>query len=383
MSHILEEYAKNLGCNIGKPIIQKHFFPLKATKFITINGDFRIPAKNYEYYHLVIDLIKERFNDIRVLQLGGSNKPIKGADRILDGLSFKQYAYILSRSLLHIGPDNVFMHYASSQNVPIVTLFGNVYSEVTEGYWSRPLLRENIVAPWEIKPCLSVEDPEKSIQKILPECIANASLRMLGDKKSVNFKTIYVGENFSHEVIEVIPKMYVPLSIFGKNILNIRTDMGGNSEAVLDYCFRHPVNIISDSAVIPLETLAKFRKNLHQITIFVDEKTEDIPTQYLEAVKKMGVSVKILLRKEESLKDFRAKYFEFNVDLFSPHQKKPENIPVDAKFCSNKMVVEGENIYPSRAHWKNYQKSIDNSSSIIDNPLYWEDIEHFFIYERK
>lgn len=383
MSHILEEYAKNLGVNIGKPIVQKHFFPLRCDKFITINGDCRIPAKNYPFYSLVIRLLKERLGgEVSIFQLGGANKPIAGADKVLDGLTFKQYAYILSRSSLHIGPDNVFMHYASSQNIPLVTLFGNVYPETTQGFWSEPLVRENILAPWKTKPCLMVEDSERAIEKITPENIVNSSLRMLGDKEPIDFKTISIGENFAHQVIEIIPKMYVPLSIFGGNVLNIRTDMGGNSDAVLGYCFNHPVNIISDSQVIPLETLSRFRKNLHQITIFADKNTGEIPIEYLEGVKKMGAGVKILVREKDILNSFRAKYFDFDVDFFDPPKERPDSIPENAMFYSNKMMVEGENIYPSRAHWKNYQKSVDNSSNIIDNPMYWEDLEHFFIYER-
>ena len=57
MSHILEEYAKNLGVLISKPIISEHYFPIPESKYITIYSEENIQSKNYKHFNLMLDLI--------------------------------------------------------------------------------------------------------------------------------------------------------------------------------------------------------------------------------------------------------------------------------------------------------------------------------------
>lgn len=384
MSHILEEYSKNLGCYIGKPVIQRHFFPMREKKYVTISGDASIPSKYYEHYDMVISLLKGAWKDpsIEFIQLEGSSKVIKGVDRTLDDLTFKQYAYVVSRSILHIGPDNILAHYASSIGIPHVTIFGNVFPEVSRGYWSKKHMVSNIAAPWEVKPCMSLEDPEGSINKIKPEKIAEESQKLLKLSHPLNFKTVRIGSAFKRQVVEVIPNRYVSLPIFKNNVLTLRTDLGGDTEALLAYCFNHQVSLVLDNAVIPLETLLRFIDNLKQIVIFIGKEMDTIPASYLETLRKKGVEIKLLVKDESILNDIRIKYFNFSVDFFNPNFEKPDNMPENACFFSNKVVVDGDSIFPSKAHWELKDKSLDKSRNVIDNALYWEDLEHFYIYER-
>jgi len=53
MSHLIEEYAKNLGVKISKPMIAKHFWPTAFDNYITICLDSEIPSKNYRYLRQV------------------------------------------------------------------------------------------------------------------------------------------------------------------------------------------------------------------------------------------------------------------------------------------------------------------------------------------
>ena len=81
MSHIAEVYAKDLGAKIGKPIISNHFFPGVPDKYITIQASNKTPASNYNYWDLVISLIKPFLGDIKIVQVGGpGDKLIKGID---------------------------------------------------------------------------------------------------------------------------------------------------------------------------------------------------------------------------------------------------------------------------------------------------------------
>jgi hypothetical protein len=109
---------------------------------------------------------------------------------------------------------------------------------------------------------------------------------------------------------------------------------------------------------------------------------DEIPLKYLECLQKNNIDIKLLVKDKSILNDIRVKYFNFVVDFFEPVSKRPDDVPENAQFFSNKAIVDGENVYPSKFHWRNKDKVIDKPDNVVDNPLYWEDLEHFYIYER-
>ena len=143
MSHLLEEYAKNLGVKASRPITKDHFFPIVADNYITITTEEHKPAKHYKLYNIVLTLLKPVFqaNNIKVVQLG-QGKPIQGVDHILN-VSFKQKCFILSNSLLHLGCDGVLSHAASAKNIPTVNLFGNTFPNTNRPLFSASKLNVN------------------------------------------------------------------------------------------------------------------------------------------------------------------------------------------------------------------------------------------------
>ena len=144
MSHLVEEYAKNLGVKIAKPIVSKHFWPLPFDNYITICLEGETPSKNYKYYEIVIDMVKKflQAKGIKIIQIGSSkSSKLNNVDARIFDLNFKNSAYIISKSKLHIGVDNIFSHYASSADVPLITIFGNVYANVSRGYWGKKQIK--------------------------------------------------------------------------------------------------------------------------------------------------------------------------------------------------------------------------------------------------
>ena len=84
MSHIVEEYAKELGVQIGKPTITEHFYPGLTDKYITLHQSTKSPSANYKYWDIVIRLLKTRLGDIKIVQVGGrEDKPISHCDTML------------------------------------------------------------------------------------------------------------------------------------------------------------------------------------------------------------------------------------------------------------------------------------------------------------
>ena len=77
MSHLIEEYAKNLGVKIATPMVAKHFWPIPFDNYITIYLEDKAQSKSYKYYELVIDMIKPYLakNNIKIIQLGSAKSP--------------------------------------------------------------------------------------------------------------------------------------------------------------------------------------------------------------------------------------------------------------------------------------------------------------------
>lgn len=383
MSHILEEYAKNLGVLISKPVVAQHYFPITENKYITIYLEDQIQSKNYKYYSLVFDLLRPILQEenIQIIQIDCKGKHLNNVNKVLSDLSFKQYANIISNSLLHIGIDNVYSHYASSIDIPLINLFGNVYPSISNGYWSKNDRKKDINPKWEVKPCLSIQDPKSEINTIKPEEIAQAILDILKFKKRINFKTIYIGDMFLHPIIEIIPTSFNPINIEEDQILFLRADYGFDEISFLQYCKNYKVAIISNGLIQP-SVLEGIRQNIKKISIIVDEESGDIPERYFEILKIWGIGIQILIKEEKDLYYFKNKYFDQEVNLYENKSQKPENITENCLFFSRKRIIEGNDEYHSLAHWKIRKKIIDKEMNILDTPEYWQEQEHFYIYEQ-
>ena len=57
MSHLIEEYAKNLGVKISLPVVKDHFFPITFDNYITISNDDDVESKHYPFYSVRIEFI--------------------------------------------------------------------------------------------------------------------------------------------------------------------------------------------------------------------------------------------------------------------------------------------------------------------------------------
>jgi len=383
MSHILEEYAKNLGVLISKPIISEHYFPIPENKYITIYSEENIQSKNYKYFNLVLELIAPIFQkeNIKIIQIDCKKNSINGANKVLGGLSFKQYANILSNSLLHVGVDNVYSHYTSSKSIPLVNIFGNTYPSISNGYWSTSDSKKDIAPIWDVKPCLNLQDPKSEINKITAEQIAQSILDLLKINQKINFKTSRIGELFNTPITEVIPTSFAPININANELLFLRVDQGHDQEAFLKYCENYKVCIIADQ-LVQLPALEKNRRNIQKILVFIDRNFGDIPEKYFEILKLWGIEFQLMTKKEEDFAYLKNKYFDHSVNLYNQKKEKPKNISSKNLFLSGKRVFEAGIEYPSLAHWKIKEKSVDEGINVLDNPEYWEEQEHFYIYEQ-
>jgi hypothetical protein len=378
MSHLLEEYAKNLGVKVSRPIINDHFFPIVADRYITITTEEHKPAKHYKHYGMVLTLLKPVFkaNNVKVVQLG-QGKPISGVDHILN-VSFKQKCFILSNSLLHLGCDGVLSHAASAKNIPTVNLFGNTFPSTNRPLFSASKLNINLAPEWDNKPCFNVQDPKGEINKIKPEDIASSILKLLKVDGSINFVTRHVGAAFGQAAVEIVPTSFAPINVAEGQSLFLRVDYGYDETAFLQYAKNHKITIMTDKLIQP-SGLKNVSPNVTGLFIFVDPSWDTIPESYFKILKSWNIPCTLLVKDKKHLGEIRNKYFDVLVRLYNPERPKVENLKPNAEFFSSKRLLEGGKEYLSYAHWK---KGLDSNNKVLDSVDYWKELDHFYIYEQ-
>jgi hypothetical protein len=374
MSHLLHEYSKSLGVKASKPDLQQHFFPCLDEKFIVFYDGEKSQSKIYKHYSTVFQLLRDTLdkNNIKIYQIGGEN-PIQGVNRHLS-CSLKNEAYIVSKSMLYLGPDSYLAQYASSQNVKTITLHGDNYANSTKPFWGSLKNKSCLEPKWDARPCFSSQDPQRQIDSIKPELVCKEILKFCGlGNLNFNFKTINVGDSYYQKIVEVVPTKItkgLPKSLF------VRIDYGVEEEPLLYYCANHEVILVTDQ-LPQVNMVSQFRSNIKRILYTIQDKDDIIPEEYFEALKKLDVDFILLSDKEEELPFLRNQYFETQVHL---NDEECDSIPCppNAKFLTNKKIVDGDKVYMSYAH---YKKGLDSCDKVLDTPEYWKESKHFYIYE--
>ena len=385
MSHLIEEYAKSLGVKISKPIVAKHFWPIPTEKFITIALEPAVPAKKYKYFDTVLGIVSPYLKSvgISVVQIGSSKSGIiQGIDYSLVDLTFKQTAYVLSKSLLHISSDGVLSHYANSIGVPLVTLFGNVYSSVSKGFWSKN--QELIEAPWTVKPSLSADDAEDSINKILPETIAKSVLKQLGIKNSLSHTTKFIGSMYHNPITEIVPNFFHPIqSLKGQHIF-LRPDCAFDRNCFLQWCqFLDKFSIFFQQP-IPFDFVKAYVSKITNL-MFIAGPHSSFNEEYFAQVKALGVPFSILVPKKDDVAFMREKFFDYTVQWYtrsSREELKDRNIDFSKTFFRSSKITLGDGKqYASLYHFRQGKNFVDNSLPLEDNDALLEELQHFYIYE--
>tara|TARA_R110000796_G_scaffold112150_1_gene223624 strand:+ start:204 stop:1343 length:1140 start_codon:yes stop_codon:yes gene_type:complete len=378
MSHLIEEYAKNLGVKISEPIVNDHFFPITQCKYITLN-QAGVASKTYSHYDIVLSLLKPFLDraDIKVIQIGGDKK-IEGTEAALN-ISFKQQAFVLSKSLVHLGCDGALAQVASSKKIPTVTIYGNAFPANVKPFFSKSTINKSIQPNWDKKPCFAAEDPKRQIDTIKPEIIAQKVLDLLDiEKESIKFVTKNIGELFSQSVVEIIPTSFSPLRIPQGQEVMIRTDYGCDEVSFLKYCSNYKVSITADSLIQP-HGLQKIANNINKFFLFIDSSWDTIPANYFAVLKNLNIDLTMLVKNEDDLNALRNKYFDTPVVLYEEAEEAPCKLGDDSRFMSSLRLIEGGKEYLSYAHWK---KSLDGDNKVLDTPEYWRESKHFYIYDR-
>jgi len=377
MSHLVKEYAKNLGVKVSKPIVKDHFFPIVADRYITICNDDDVQAKHYPYYDVVLELLKPflQKENIKVIQLGGKIK-INGVDSALN-VKYKQQSFIISKSILHLGSDGFLNHTSSAKNVPTISIFGNTLPEINKPLFSSNSTNVNLAPKWDKKPCYNVVDPKRQIRNIKAELVAQSVLDLLKIKQEINFTTLHVGESYNDNLLEIVPTTLTPVNIQPNQKIMIRADYGLQEDVFIQYCKQMKVSVCCDKLIQP-NGLKQIANNVTDFYLFLDKDWDDIPEKYFSIVKSLGINLIILCENKDDVPIIRNKYFDIAVRHPFPDREKPKSFSEKSKFLTQKRIVCDGKEYLSYAHFK---KGLDRSNKVIDTPEYWRELDYFYIYD--
>ena len=386
MSHIAEEYAKSLGCKIGSPVLEPHFFPVASKKYITFhtNGQ-KVPAKHYDFWGVVFLLIKDKLKEsgINIIQTGGTeDPPYRECDQSHLGCSFKQMSYVIKNSELHLGIDSLPMHIASAFNKKIVALFSNLFIENASPLWSSnddcALFSPDFS---KIKPSFALNEPNKRVNEVKPERIASSVLDLLGIFHDLDdYRTLYLGPHYPNEILEVVPNFHPSTNYSPNLVLNLRCDYDV-MEASLPAWLSRKSNIMTAAPINP-SLLAAFKENIAGVTIFIDSGL--ISKDYLKALTGLNIKFNLICKDNAKLQDLRFQFFDWVVEEHIKLSKK--DIDFGSEICnntfyrSNKVLVSEGKEYSSKAAWKAGIEKTKEDQALIDSEYLWEEIEHLNIY---
>jgi hypothetical protein len=398
MPTLIETYARSTGLKIDKPWIKEDFFPLPFTKYITLSAGSGQGAKNYDFYHEVLQFLSPILlkYGIQVVLLGSKDDPIiQGTFDMRGRTSISQSYYILKRALVHLGNDSWAAHAAGWSGVPLVALYGSTDSNIHGPYWKG---ETRLISSHRFgrKPSFSAHESPKTINLIRPEVVVNSVLELLNVPERFNQTSLYIGPYYSNTVLEWIPNCAIDANYNPDVPLTARMDLHHDEQQLLNVLQSgRKVNIVTKEP-INIQILDSFKNS---IMTYNHEISENCPPQYIKRIK-IIIPKSIFfsrLKLEDELSALRFKFFDIcNIEQaidrkkedFLRESKEYINNTVDIEynfdkmlFRTNKYVLSNSKIYFSNAHAeRDIVVGAQGSNSVIDNDVFWKELNHHYIY---
>lgn len=397
--HLLEIYALTTGSKIKKPFIQKKYFPLPFEKYITIQNSSGMPAKCYSYFQEVINFIfplLEKHN-IKIIQIGSKEDQVLAKTVPLHGqTNINQTAYILSNSLLHIGNDSFAVHMASAFNIPLIALYSVSSPEIAGPFWKNNN-QICLVPNGNWKPSFNPNENPKKIDSIKIEIIVNAIEKLLFDKIELNIKTKFIGEKFTHRLLESLPDQVLSPQVFPNELLNIRFDYKSDYvdlNSTAQNLNIRPCAIITDHS-LELEQLHPFFKNLKLV---IYDITKGVDISFIEKINALGLQNSIIFFKDIGTEEELVKRKIEMIDLPNSIEEvtllskdSPEKLDKNDIFRTNKILFADNKIYASKAGFLEKKEILLTENDLIfeqkikdiDNlELLKQDFQYGLIYSK-
>jgi hypothetical protein len=368
--HKLESFALSSGAKISKSIIQKTFYPITEKKFICVSQSSDYQCYDYDFFDDVLFHIKPYLeqNNISVIEIGPSNRKPLFYSKGYKNLNRLQSNYVIDKSLLYLGNFNFYAHIASYYDKPAIVPCSNDFIELKKPYRADESFKA-ILPDIEEKPNFSHEEYPKTINLVQPEIIAAQVLDSLKIKHKLhNVSTVYTGEEYFNQIIDVIPGDYDITQLQLKGSANIRLDKNFDLNFLAQCKTIESVNLVTDK-VIPEAHLKYLGDNLKMITFFVNNKTTK---QDIKMLQSTGKTLNLLSKDFKNIKDIRFNLIDYQIRLFGTKTKKDLNCKSlkNLTFLSKRNIIYEGQIFNSYLSVSKKQ----NTSSVVDSSDFWEDL---------
>ena len=382
--NFIENLSLSSGLQARRPLLSESFFPVVAERYITIHTENH-QSKQWDHLQEFIDLIKPilKKENIQIIELGWNKVPLGNIDFSIKQADPKQAAYIISKSLLHLGVENFLTQLASFYDTPCVSLYSNTSPDVFPSLWGENFdyQSSSLVADLKgLKPSYMGEENPKTINKIPPEAALCKVLDILGINHDFDTKEVlFMGPSCHAKCLEVIPNFTPEPSFFPQSVVNVRMDYHFNEGPLQALASNRKISIVTDQP-ININILRPLSPNIEALFIKINESFD---SEYIDSLKSLGKTLAFILDPALEDADIRTKFFDLKI--IPEEKKKKKDLDNSEKICdttrykSSKMVFSNNKQYSSKAAWEQDIPSHDDQP-IIDCDSFWEESDYMKLY---
>ena len=387
--HIVESTALTCGAKIDEPYIYKNFFPLPYEKYIVFAPQNKIPSKDYLYFQDVINCIFPRLENegIKILYVGPKDGiSYNGVINLNGRLTMSQVAYLIEKSMAFVGIDSFEAHVASVSNVPMICINSSTYANNTGPYFgdkSKQVIFESFTRTGNKKPSINVNEVPRCINLIKPEEIANAIFKAININYQVPFKTVFIGEKYSHFTIQEVLSDSKRPTFNADSMVEIRADIHFNESELPPILSHYKKVLLITNKSINIDILKAFKPHIQALGYKITSADGDFT--FLEAVRELGIKI-ILVSSlpQDQINALKIKYYEFGA-IVKLKEYAPEFINELKKdidklyYRSSKIISSQDKVFYSVAARK-LDINLENNfeyQKVIDSPAFWENLDFF------
>lgn len=388
--HLLESYSGLSLQKIDKPWILEKYYPLPFDDYIILQPQGSCQSKSYSYWQSVIDIIFPELQKkgIHIVEVGDKNTvPYNRCFNIANKTSINQLAWLIRHAKAFLGADSIGLHFAAAMDIPLCILMGNTKSSISGGYWKGKSKR--IYLDGYLKgelPSYSYYENPKSIDRLLPEKIAESTLSLLDIPFEYPYRTLFIGEFFHRRTLEmVLTETINPKSVQTENFI-IRYDYLADEQNLVHQLHLCPCIIITNKPINP-QILQTFKERIIEIVYFVEKINHP---KFVKLVNNLGINFQLAtFLSEEELNKVKLNYLDIEkpiniVDSSRPEKLKDRNMS-ELYYETNKFLLADRKIYTGKSSWIKKQNIPNIDNNILpaeDTQHFWEDVKFIRIMEK-
>lgn len=354
-----------------------------------------MPSKCYDYFQESINFLLPELSKhgIGIVQIGGKEDvPLQNVESLQGATTINQTAHIIQNALLHLGNDSFAIHMASAFGVKNVGLYSITLPQIAGPYFNKE--NSTCLYPDNEKPSFNPNELPKRINKIKPEEVSNACLKLLfPDSETPSYETLYIGSRFKETIIETIPDNVIHPEFFKNSILNIRCDYIDNIDLNLLYnnIAARKCCVVTDKP-FDLSPAPQVKQNL---TLVIYDITVNLNIEFIKNLDNLGIKYvcafnnkkgteKDLLERKTLLIDYCGiEEFSLIPDNFDKEILNQTGL----KYKSNRILLSKGRVFSSRAALLSNVYSEDPSNlsvdldKIQDKNKFLEDLDYCMLYK--